>query len=658
VKSFSRSFPKNLSAKLCAIIFSLCLFGFSFKVNAQCASTSGTYTASGTATWVVGIGGAGGSTTGISPAVPSGYSTLDKNLVVSAGATLTISNCNATLFIDEGVTITVGVGAHLIIEGVTLTSNCAPYPWNGIVANGNTSITSQWTSPGVVNASQTSVTLQLACTGVSPADPEISNAILGIDLVHGAILNCNDATFIDNLISIKIEGYNDSKVMPANTTYPNGADLIEDCFFEFTTPFTPVSGPQYSDYTNSYFIQVDDYYGLAIETSEFNSLDPNFYNAPMARGTAIYCYGGSVALTTDGVCTNSGVCSYCTKPNGGCSMEGVSRGVYAIPSTANPGMNIHVWYTSFDGVYYPISVDENSNSATNNDVSVMQCNFNFEADQSSGTYPNLYYIPTTGTITNNCLLIYLQNAQYQVQYSFLTIDGATACKAMELNNCSSFAVFTHLQFLYNPPTLPANFTSSDNVIATEFEGSSNSPVEPTCNYYYNWQYDWVLDAPTLFPAAMLTGPVSPMNTFSSGVLGTTDNILDNAMPFTYYYTTIVPSSGGSFTVTKTATASENNCTPCANGIQQVYDKQIKVRVYPNPAGDLLHLTYSLPATARNAVLFITDINGKKIENDELGGQRLGTSTSISTAGYANGIYLYYIVMSGGIAASGKFIISH
>ena len=77
----------------------------------------------------------------------------------------------------------------------------------------------------------------------------------------------------------------------------------------------------------------------------------------------------------------------------------------------------------------------------------------------------------------------------------------------------------------------------------------------------------------------------------------------------------------------------------------------KINLYPNPVSTEAHLELNA-AVAGNGVLSVYDINGRLVMNNSLGHVAEGTHTfTLNTEGFAKGMYLINIVVSGHTATA-------
>lgn len=91
----------------------------------------------------------------------------------------------------------------------------------------------------------------------------------------------------------------------------------------------------------------------------------------------------------------------------------------------------------------------------------------------------------------------------------------------------------------------------------------------------------------------------------------------------------------------------------ATGIETEHP-EAAVLIGPNPAGDAIKFYY--PATVLPANIVITNTTGQTIISQAAAG--VGGTFSLSTAGWANGIYHYALSFTDGSVSNGSFTIAH
>jgi len=163
---------------------------------------------------------------------------LKSNLWVRDGATLTIP-CD--IYCAENVSITVDLGAKLIIDGGTLSNAEVNKMWQGIAIHNNNLLSYPTPPAGMV---------QVINGGT------IKNATIGITNIYGGTVETNNAHFINNSIGVQVGEYSSASFVnthfEANPNYLDNADFfgphikllgsksvtVSDCFFSKIAPQT------------------------------------------------------------------------------------------------------------------------------------------------------------------------------------------------------------------------------------------------------------------------------------------------------------------------------------------------------------------------------------------------------------------------------------
>jgi len=112
-----------------------------------------------------------------------------EDIVITNNSTLTINNC--TISLCDNVNIFVYPGSKLIINGSTLTNGCNNAMWQGITVLGNPA------QPLLTQRYQGYIELKNG--------GRIENAICGITVTGGGIVEATDAHFINNTVGVKFE---------------------------------------------------------------------------------------------------------------------------------------------------------------------------------------------------------------------------------------------------------------------------------------------------------------------------------------------------------------------------------------------------------------------------------------------------------------------
>jgi hypothetical protein len=151
------------------------------------------------------------------------------------------------------------------------------------------------------------------------------------------------------------------------------------------------------------------------------------------------------------------------------------------------------------------------------------------------------------------------------------------------------------------------------------------------------------------------------NTFS-GIPAYGFAILNASSTINYYTnnTTTTPVSGVAVNSSSTFPSSchaPSDCKTWPLAIKYQIDNTFKIKIYPNPATDQVLFDFSsLPAQSRNLSINITDALGKLIDHYMIRSE--GFIWNLNTSKYADGIYMYHVIVNGNQENSGKFEIKH
>jgi uncharacterized repeat protein (TIGR01451 family) len=80
------------------------------------------------------------------------------------------------------------------------------------------------------------------------------------------------------------------------------------------------------------------------------------------------------------------------------------------------------------------------------------------------------------------------------------------------------------------------------------------------------------------------------------------------------------------------------------------------KAYPNPVSDILTVDYRIPSTANKAELFFTNMSGRNVKNIDLVNK--SSSVKIEVLKWADGTYVYTLVIDGVKVNSQKIVVSH
>lgn len=95
----------------------------------------------------------------------------------------------------------------------------------------------------------------------------------------------------------------------------------------------------------------------------------------------------------------------------------------------------------------------------------------------------------------------------------------------------------------------------------------------------------------------------------------------------------------------------NACNTVTVSLSEVSKAIASMKVYPNPASDLLTISFDYPKAKQ---VKIVDITGRLVATQEIS----GTETDVNVSGLTNGVYVYQIVDNdGGTIHSGKFSVA-
>jgi hypothetical protein len=99
------------------------------------------------------------------------------------------------------------------------------------------------------------------------------------------------------------------------------------------------------------------------------------------------------------------------------------------------------------------------------------------------------------------------------------------------------------------------------------------------------------------------------------------------------------------------TENQRRANPSSTKIAEVEDY---IKVYPNPARELVTIEYQLPCISQDGIITITDLLGKIVHSSKIVGER--NIHNIDTKNWSNGNYLYRVVCDGIKLGEGKLSI--
>ena len=86
----------------------------------------------------------------------------------------------------------------------------------------------------------------------------------------------------------------------------------------------------------------------------------------------------------------------------------------------------------------------------------------------------------------------------------------------------------------------------------------------------------------------------------------------------------------------------------------VEEKELLMKIFPNPAGNYFIVEYDLCEFDGNSILVISDINGKRIKSFKLKDEQ--NQIVISTANLKSGTYLVQLMLNSRLKESSKIVI--
>lgn len=250
---------------------------------------------------------------------PTGY---EDGITVKNNSTLTINGITLQMNINK--LINVEQGSKLIINGATLECSSSSDRWGGIRLQGDPNAEQFSTFPDETlnNTSTWSGVLNSNQTYIEANNSNLTNAIVGIESMEGAIVRARNTTFHNNGFGISIGFYLSPTVPDANASY------VMDCTFDWTLDW-PVN---YNGYIGNIGIKLLLVKSINIGGCSFVS-SPYYTNCTQGRPTGIWSGASNFSVGNSGnsLCLDKYGCyqnCYDGIAGGGCVFENLEYGIY------------------------------------------------------------------------------------------------------------------------------------------------------------------------------------------------------------------------------------------------------------------------------------------------------------------------------------------
>jgi len=597
-------------------------------------------------------------------AVPAAFH--GQNILIEDGVTFTIL----------GITLEFGsacgienkdspvVGAHLIIEGSYL-YGCGGLSydasWQGITMTGVSD------SGGYLGAHYTEyLAPHGTITGINHAQTSVviggvtmRDARCGIFCINHAIIQVNTSIFDNCATGISIQDSSDDY----NYTYilidsywgvVPCVSYIENSTFNAQTP---VSG------LTSY---LSDYKCIRLYNTQYLEIMGNTFECTggatgaSGRATGIYAIDANFAChsTTGASDPLDGCISYTYGSKVSNKFIGLSYGIYS---------------TDYMVFWYTIGLDDNQFTECYTALYIYGgLHHTFHGNSFKFTDDATYW---TGTIGTSNKLVDLETAGNFIFYGNKLTENRNNTTFLYINASGTDQKNITLDTFIN--TYSSAYSSGDQEYGIYFSGDNRDQIV-TCNYFSNHNYCIYANA---------SSQLSDFGCSSCGIGHASEGCGNLFSPYTpdplitntnwyvynantsytlnYYEWTIITShvnypapTGG----VNDLSASVDNCSTISTcskwslGINTFPDPVLGVKVYPNPASDKVVFDFSGMKNAKGAMLNICDIQGRHL--GIFGTENGLPEIEINTSKYANGIYIYKMILDGNMQKTGKFEVKH
>ncbi len=559
---------------------------------------------------------------------PTGLGGYQEGIVINAGKTLTITNRNglAKLVFNSGVDITLGVGAHLIIDNSTLTTS-GTNTWVGIIAVGNSSLeqfttfpdksspytTAKWS--GVLNSSQTQVILT--------NNTVIKNTEIGIASTLGAIVRTRDSEFNNCQKGITIDSYSSSLQPKINACYMMGTNFLWN---------TVLSGFNSSNFVG---ISLTGVSSVNIGGCQFRNDDTNPYCA-LERGTGILASESEFGVSTEGNRLRdpgNGCIENCmeSSPPGtpttgaSCQFTNLKTAIKSAGNTSTSNERLGIRDSYFDNNLTCIDITYSQHNV------IYKCDFAAVRSNLNGLYVD-HGTNASCPYTSNKLIEFITTnyaKQVRVVENEFNFD-ASQCNYIAINRSGTLKSLIKKNNILNSNS---GLGTGDNVrgIVCYYE-NPNLWIE--CNTFQNLTTDlYIYDfATTLRDQNQYDNDIHHnSNIFDdysgkSGCFNLINNGTFNALvlPSTY---TWFKTNGGSYPSitfrTDGISCSSDNCNELIEGkVKKISSETISL--YPNPSHNIIYLTLK-EGLETNATAILFNSVGQQLDLVKLQSKQIDIS---------------------------------
>jgi len=576
-------------------------------------------------------------------------------IIIRGGKTLTINGLYLQFHTYQGIisdpydTIN---PAHLVVITSTL-GPCIEFlgginVWAGISINGVADAFgnySEYENSGGISPNPNQASVQLY-------NATINNATVGVSVLHHAILQVNSAcAFNDCKTGVQVNTFGPDPLMSAIINSPTpipAASYIESSTFEISSGYlftwskpyaficVSLTGTDYFDISGNVFkcskTTADSAYGRPIG---IDATDANFA-----------CHSTTGALDPG---TN------CIYYNAGTKVQNTFQNLsYAIRFNSDNYTNtIYVDDCITTDCFVAAQVRGGNHHSFHNNTFTLQTSVGWPFDTSAhSTYNNFV------SFTNSPNFLFYGNVlkQDKRMTKFLLVDNCTTDKKQ----------ITLDSFINTSSAAP---DPSDAEYAIFFTGDNRNQIV-TCNGFVHHLFGIYADAGAqLTPFGSASDHVSVGNIFTDMSTPTSQWLFNNntagTFPFLYTSKTSIDPIHYNSSVGETDNISDlDECfyiDQCRTwgplGINTTNHIPYPIKVYPNPADNQLIFDFSEISLSRmGAKIDITNAIGQEIINQKTNDYY--PQVVFNTSSYANGVYLYRILINGSMEKTGKFEIKH
>jgi type IX secretion system substrate protein len=476
---------------------------------------------------------------------------ISGGIYLKPGAQLTISGC--TVHMPKNGEIYVDRNAHLIVDGSTITNDCAQCFWQGIVLYGNSSAAQAPTSNQGWATIKNGSIIQHAKTGITNYVDSTGNT--------GGIIQVASSSFINNHMAVDMQPY--LSYIPGTSTLLPDLSYFSNCTFALDTNY---KGDGLS-YPMNYMVNLSEVNGVKFTGCQF--LNRDYHYQQYLGGEGIHAINSGFSVTP--YCPISYV-SLCSSPVRS-RFSGLTTGV-DVQGILGPDLTVTIDRADFDSAALGVYV------STHDHVSTTRCNFAIghgETLQDS----------VLGTFSGTCFQnvgIFIQNTQQ------FNMEGNNFMgKPPTYSGVYTFG--TVIANLYTGKVKLLGYPVSNNVYLNSFDslslgvysiGDNTDDGMPwdglhvSCNTFYKNNYDLLIDSTGASAGFDGISPwqdylgVSAGNTFSGSAKNILNYGISSGKPSVlfYYY-----SGGTGYKPTATAgpvalvaATSANSCISSFSGL--------------------------------------------------------------------------------------------